>query len=177
MMRFERTKLQDAYFLTLEKKEDDRGFFARAWCVDEFRTMGIVTTFVQANIGYNKKKGTLRGFHYQSTPFEEAKLVRCVSGSIYDVIIDLRKLSSTYKKWQGFYLKSDDHTSLYIPQGFAHAYMTLEDDTEVFYMVSEFYVPDAEKGIRWNDPTFSVNWPEGGPKFISQKDRGWKDYD
>jgi dTDP-4-dehydrorhamnose 3,5-epimerase len=177
MMRFERTKLQDAYFITLEKKEDERGFFARAWCVDEFRTMGIETTFVQANIGYNKRKGTLRGFHYQSAPYEEAKLVRCVSGSIFDVIIDLRKRSSSYKKWQGFYLKSDDHSSLYIPQGFAHAYMTLEDETEVFYMVSEFYVPDAEGGIRWNDPGFSVKWPEGGPKFISQKDRGWKDYD
>lgn len=169
-MHFHRTKLNDAYIISPDKKSDGRGFFSRAWCVEEFRANGIRETFVQANIGYNNKKGTLRGFHYQIAPHEEAKLIRCISGKIYDVIIDLRSGSSTYLKWEGFYLNAIDHSMLFIPKGFAHAYMTLEDNTEIYYMVSEFYSPQAERGIKWNDPFFRVEWPNGRPKIVSQKE-------
>lgn len=175
-MEFQKTELKDAYLLTPDKKSDDRGFFARAWCVDEFQKQGIKDTFVQANIGFNAKKRTLRGFHYQAAPYEEAKLIRCTAGEVYDVIIDVRQSSPTYKQWQGFYLKAGEHTLLYIPKGFAHAYMTLRDNTEVFYMVSQFYTPEAERGIRWNDPAFNVSWPQDGPLILSEKDKNYADF-
>jgi dTDP-4-dehydrorhamnose 3,5-epimerase len=175
-MQFRQINLKDAYLITLDKKSDERGFFARTWCVDEFRKHGIEETFVQANIGLSIKRRTLRGFHYQSEPYEEAKLVRCTAGAIFDVIIDLRTFSPTFKQWQGFELYAEEHSLLFIPKGFAHAYMTLKDNTEVFYMVSQFYTPNAEKGIRWDDPTFNIPWPEGGPIIISEKDKKYVDF-
>jgi dTDP-4-dehydrorhamnose 3,5-epimerase len=175
-VRFIKTNLKDVYCIELRKIEDERGFFARALCANEFRKNGLNDTFVQANIGYNFKKGTLRGFHYQVAPSEEAKLIRCISGAIYDVLIDLRPTSPTYHRWEGYYLRAEEYSMLFIPKGFAHAYMTLEDNTEVYYSVSEFYSPESERGIRWNDPAFQISWPEGGPKVISKKDNDWEDY-
>jgi dTDP-4-dehydrorhamnose 3,5-epimerase len=172
---FTETKLKDAYIIEIEKLEDTRGFFARSWCQKEFDKHGLVSTIVQANISWNKKRGTLRGMHYQIPPYEEVKLVRCSHGSIYDVIIDLRKDSPTYKQWLGVQLTADDHNLLYVPGGFAHGFQTLEDDTEVVYQVSQFYTPGAEAGLRCDDPTFNINWPLE-VRVISDKDRNWPDY-
>jgi dTDP-4-dehydrorhamnose 3,5-epimerase len=172
---FTETKLKDAYIIEIEKLEDTRGFFARSWCQKEFDKHGLVSTIVQANISWNKKRGTLRGMHYQIPPYEEVKLVRCSHGSIYDVIIDLRKDSPTYKQWLGVQLTADDHNLLYVPGGFAHGFQTLEDDTEVVYQVSQFYTPGAEAGLRCDDTTFNINWPLE-VRVISDKDRNWPDY-
>jgi dTDP-4-dehydrorhamnose 3,5-epimerase len=172
---FTETKLKDAHIIEIEKLEDTRGFFARSWCRKEFDEHGLISTVVQANISWNKKRGTLRGMHYQIPPYEEVKLVRCSRGSIYDVIIDLRKDSHTYKQWLGVELTADDYKLLYVPGGFAHGFLTLEDDTEVVYQVSQFYTPGAEAGLRWDDPAFSINWPLE-VQVISDKDRNWPDY-
>lgn len=174
-MIFVETKLKDAHIIEIEKLEDTRGFFARSWCRNEFDEHGLVSTVVQANISWNKKRGTLRGMHYQVPPYEEVKLVRCSRGSIYDVIIDLRKDSPTYKQWLGVELTADDYKLLYVPGGFAHGFQTLEDDTETVYQVSQFYTPGAEAGLRWDDPTFNINWPLE-VRVISDKDRNWPDY-
>lgn len=174
-MIFVETKLKDAHIIEIEKLEDTRGFFARSWCRNEFDEHGLVSTVVQANISWNKKRGTLRGMHYQVPPYEEVKLVRCSRGSIYDVIIDLRKGSPTYKQWLGVELTADDYKLLYVPGGFAHGFQTLEDDTETVYQVSQFYTPGAEAGLRWDDPTFNINWPLE-VQVISEKDRNWPDY-
>jgi dTDP-4-dehydrorhamnose 3,5-epimerase len=172
---FAETKLKDAHVIEIEKLEDTRGFFARSWCRKEFDEHGLISTVVQANISWNKKGGTLRGMHYQIPPYEEAKLVRCSRGSIYDAIIDLRKDSPSYMQWLGVELTADDYKLLYVPGGFAHGFQTLEDDTEVVYQVSQFYTPGAEAGLRWNDPTFNINWPFD-VRVISDKDRNWPDY-
>jgi len=171
---FAETKLKDAHIIEIEKMEDTRGFFARSWCRKEFDRHGLVSTVVQANISWNKKRGTLRGMHYQVAPYEEVKLVRCSRGSIYDVIIDLRKDSATYKEWLGVELTADEYKLLYVPGGFAHGFQTLEDDTEVVYQVSQFYTPGAEAGLRWDDPAFNINWPLE-VQVISDKDRNWPD--
>ena len=175
-MIFEPTKLQDAFVLELERREDERGFFARAWCQREFETRGLVTDLVQANIAYNARRGTVRGLHYQIAPFEEAKIVRCVRGSIWDVIIDLRPDSVTFCQWFGIELSAVDRRQLYVPKGFAHGYQTLTDDSEIFYLVSEFYSPTSERGIRWNDPRFAIAWPVGDRIDVSPKDRAWPDF-
>jgi dTDP-4-dehydrorhamnose 3,5-epimerase len=172
---FTKTKLKDTHIIEIEKLEDTRGFFARSWCRKEFDEHGLISTVVQANISWNKKKGTLRGMHYQIPPYEEVKLVRCSRGSIYDVIIDLRKDSPSYMQWLGVELTADDYKLLYVPGGFAHGFQTLEDDTEVVYQVSQFYTPGAETGLRWEDPAFSINWPLD-VQVISDKDRNWPDY-
>jgi len=172
---FVETKLKDAHIIEIEKLEDARGFFARSWCRNEFDEHGLVSTLVQANISWNKKRGTLRGMHYQVPPYEEVKLVRCSRGSIYDVIIDLRKDSPTYKQWLGVELTADDYKLLYVPGGFAHGFQTLEDDAEVVYQVSQFYTPGAEAGLRWDNPAFNINWPLE-VQVISDKDRNWPDY-
>ncbi|NOU66743.1 dTDP-4-dehydrorhamnose 3,5-epimerase [Paenibacillus sp. LMG 31461] len=169
-MLFTETKLKNAYIIELDKIEDERGFFARSWCRDEFEQRRMNPNLVQCNISYNKKKGTLRGMHYQCAPHEEAKLVRCTRGAIYDVIVDLRPESETYKKWISVELTADNRTMLYIPEGFAHGFQTLQDETEVFYQMSESYEPKCARGVRWDDPAFGIAWPEGNNIIISDKD-------
>lgn len=174
-MIFTETNLKDAHIIEIEKLEDDRGFFARSWCRKEFENSGLVYDMVQANVSWNKRKGTLRGMHYQRPPYEETKVVRCTRGSIYDVIIDLRPDSPTYKQWLGVELTADNYKMLYVPGGFAHGFQTLQDDTEVIYQVSQFYTPGAEGGIRWDDPAFQIDWPLE-VQVISDKDRSWPDF-
>ena len=174
-MIFEETKLKGAFIIKLERLEDERGFFARAWCQKEFDDRGINSRIVQANLSYNKQKGTLRGMHYQLSPYEEAKLVRCFRGAIYDVIVDLRSDSPTYKDWIGVELNAKNRQVLFVPEGFAHGFQTLEDHTEVFYQVSEFYTPGAESGARYNDSAFDIEWPLP-VSVISEKDAEWADY-
>jgi len=158
-MIFNQTKLRDAFVIELDKFEDERGFFARTWDKTIFEKNGLNPTLVQVNISFNLKKGTIRGLHYQKPPFEEAKLVRCTRGKIFDVIIDLRKNSQTYKDWFGEKLTQENHKMLYVPERFAHGYQTLEDNTEILYQVSQIYSPSSEEGIRWNDPAFKIKWP------------------
>jgi len=174
-MKFKATKLKGAFIIEMELIRDSRGFFARAWCQKEFEDHGLVAQVVQANVSYNRKKGTLRGMHYQVAPVEETKLVRCVRGGIYDVIIDLRPESPTYKQWMGVELTAENYKMLYVPENFAHGLQTLEDDTEVIYQVSQFYTPGAERGMRWNDPAFRIEWPQD-IEVISDKDADWPDY-
>jgi dTDP-4-dehydrorhamnose 3,5-epimerase len=175
-MIFTETKLKGAFIVELERLEDDRGFFARAWCKKEFEKHDLNSRLAQSNISFNRKKHTLRGMHYQVQPREEAKLVRCTRGAIYDVIIDLRPESTTYLQWIAEELTADNHRMLYVPEGFAHGYLSLAKNTEIFYQVSEFYSPEFECGVRWNDPSFSIDWPEIHNLVISEKDMKWPDY-
>lgn len=175
-MKFNKTAILGAYIIELEKVGDGRGFFARAWCQKEFREHDLVTQFVQCNLSFNKRGNTLRGMHYQSAPLEEVKLVRCTRGAIFDVIIDLRPESSTFLKWIGVELTSDNYNMLYIPEGFAHGYLTLTEEAEVFYQVSQFYSPGHERGVRWNDPVFKIDWPIDGDLVISEKDNNWPNF-
>ena len=174
-MIFTETRLKGAYIIEPEKFEDERGFFARTFCRREFESHGLNPNVVQCNISYNKKKGTLRGMHYQIAPFEEAKLVRCTKGAIYDVIIDLRPTSSTYCQWISEELTEDNYRMLYVPEGFAHGFLTLSEDAEVFYQMSEFYMPEYARGIRWNDPSFNISWPID-VAVISEKDKTLPDF-
>lgn len=173
-MIFTETKLKGSFLIDLEKLKDERGFFARSWCKKEFENCGIHLDVVQSNISYNKQKGTLRGMHYQTSPHGEAKVVCCTNGAIYDVIIDLRKDSATFKQWLGVELSRKNYQMIYIPEDFAHGFLTLVDDTEVSYQMSEFYYPDYAKGIRWNDPEFAIQWP-GEVKLISDRDGSYPD--
>ena len=175
-MIFKETKLQGAFVIAIEKRQDERGFFARAWCKTEFEAHGLNVHLVQANLAFSQKKGTLRGMHYQVSPYEEAKLVRCIKGAIFDVAIDLRPDSPTYKSWVGVELTDDNHKMLYIPENFAHGYQTLTDNAEVFYQVSQFYSPESERGVRWDDPAFGIKWLETDDVVISEKDKNWLDY-
>lgn len=174
-MLFHETELKGAFIIEVKKLEDERGFFGRSFCMKEFEEHGLNPAVVQANVSYNKKKATLRGMHYQVSPYEETKLVRCVRGAIYDVIIDLRKDSETYRKWIGVELTEGSYRMLFVPEGFAHGFITLKDETEVIYQVSQFYTPGSEKGLRWNDPAFQIEWPLT-PEIISEKDKSHPDY-
>lgn len=174
-MIFIETELAGAYIIDLERREDDRGFFARTWCQQEFEAHGLVARIVQANTSYNKLKGTLRGMHYQRAPYAETKLVRAARGAIYDVIVDLRPASPTYRRWIGVELTADNRRALFVPEGFAHGFQTLEDNTDVSYQVSAFYTPGAEGGARHNDPAFDIVWPLP-VSVISEKDATWPDY-
>ena len=158
-MIFKETELKGAFVIELDPIRDERGFFARTWCRKEFEAHGLNSDLVQCNTSFNKKKGTLRGMHYQVAPHEEAKLIRCTMGAIYDVIIDIRKESKTYKQWFACELTAENRKMLYVPKGFAHGFQTLEDNTEVFYQMSEFYKPEYAKGIRWDDPSIGITWP------------------
>ena len=174
-MKFIETKLEGAYLIEPERFEDKRGFFARIFCREEFEAHGLNPNVAQCNISFNKKKGTLRGMHYQIKPHEEAKSVRCTRGAIYDVIIDLRQDSPTYCQWTSVELTADNYKMLYIPEGFAHGFQTLEDNTVVFYQMSEFYYPESARGLRWNDPVFGIEWPMN-KLIISDKDKSYKDF-
>lgn len=171
-MIFTETRLPGAFTIDLERREDDRGFFARVYCEREFREHGLMPHIAQANMSSNPRRGTLRGMHYQVEPFREAKLVRCTRGAIHDVIADLRPESPTHLQWVGVDLTAENGRMLYVPEGFAHGFVTLEDDTEVTYQVSEFYAPGAEQGIRWDDPALGIRWP-AEVRVISDKDRAW----
>ena len=175
-MLFIETKLKGAFVIELEKYSDDRGFFSRAWCQKEFKEQGINSQFVQANIGFSKNSGTIRGIHYQIAPFEEAKLVRCIRGAIFDVVLDLRPELPSFKQWFGVELRDENRKMLYVPEGCAHGYQTLVDNTEVFYQVSQVYSPESERGIRWNDPEFDIEWPIDEDLVISEKDQNWPDF-
>ena len=158
-MQFIQTPLAGAYLIQPEAISDNRGFFARSFCEKEFAVHGLSTKSVQCNISYNNKRGTLRGMHFQHKPNAEAKLVRCTSGAIYDVIIDLRENSPTFSRWVGYELTSSNHNAMYIPEGFAHGFQTLVDDSEVFYQMFNFFVPESAGGVRWDDPAFKIEWP------------------
>ena len=174
-MKFNSTPLEGAYTIELEPFSDERGFFARGWCAREFEEAGLVGITAQLNVSYNERKGTLRGMHYQVAPYEEVKLVRCVSGALFDVIIDIRPDSPTYRQHYGVELSARNRTMLYVPEGFAHGFQTLEDQTEAIYQVSEFYTPTAELGVRYNDAQFAIEWPVELSN-ISDKDAAWPDF-
>jgi len=174
-MIFTESCIKGAFLIDIARLEDERGFFARSWCEREFAINHIETKWVQANISYNKKKGTLRGMHYQALPYEEDKLVRCTTGAIYDVIVDLRQGSDTLKKWIAVELSAENRRMIYVPKGFAHGFITLQDNSEVFYLMSEFYTPGYSRGFRWNDPAFGLKWP-GKVTVISEKDVSYPDF-
>lgn len=174
-MIFKETRLKGAFIIELERREDERGFFARSWCQHEFEDHGLNPAAAQCNISFNKKKGTLRGMHYQAKPDEEARLVRCTSGSIFDVIIDLRPDSPTFKQWTGEELTSDNYRMFYVPEGFAHGFLTLKDQTEVFYQMSQFYASASARGVRWDDPAFGIRWPIS-VQVISERDKSYPDF-
>lgn len=175
-MRFEETQLPGAYVVELEKFGDERGFFARAFCAQEFEAQELSTKFVQVNNSFSAEKGTLRGMHYQVAPHQETKLVRCIRGAMYDIILDMRQDSPTFGEHYGVELSAENRKMLYVPKGFAHSFVTLEDGTESFYFVDEIYAPHAERGVRWNDPQFGVLWPIT-PTVISDKDARFPDFD
>lgn len=174
-MKFEATSIPGAWLVGLEPYADDRGFFARGWCRKEFAAHGIAADIAQVNISYNRCMHTLRGFHYQLAPYGEDKLMRCTRGSVHDVMIDLRPESPTYKKHIPVVLSGANYRMLLVPKGCANAFLTLEDETEVTYLVSQYYTPAAERGIRWDDPAFAITWPFA-PAVISSKDSSWPDY-
>jgi dTDP-4-dehydrorhamnose 3,5-epimerase len=172
---FNETRLKGAFVLEVERHEDDRGFFARSWCQAEFRAHGLHPTIAQCNISFNRRKGTLRGMHYQAVPFQEAKLVRCTAGALYDVIIDLRRDSATYMQHLGEVLSAANKKMLYVPEGFAHGFQTLEDNTEVFYQMSQVHSPAHARGVRYDDPAFGIRWPIG-EVVIADRDRAYPDF-
>lgn len=174
-MIFQETKLAGAFVIELEKFEDDRGFFARSWSEREFAERGLEPHLAECNVSFNAKRGTLRGMHYQASPHGQAKLVRCTIGSIFDVIVDLRPESSTFKQWTSVELTARNHRMLYVPKDFAHGFQTLEDDTEVFYQMSHPYAAPAGRGVRWNDPAFGIAWPEG-ERTIIERDQTFPDF-
>ena len=175
-MRFIPTPLRDACLIALEPHADERGFFARTFCEREFASEGLETRFVQGNSALSRKRGTLRGLHYQLPPSAEVKLVRCMRGAIYDVIVDLRPDSPTYRRWFGAELDQDNCLTMYVPRGFAHGLLTLTDDVETHYLVSAFYAAAEERGLRYDDPALDIRWP-AEPVEISPKDRSWPDFD
>jgi dTDP-4-dehydrorhamnose 3,5-epimerase len=174
-MIFEETRIFGVLAIHPELVRDERGFFARSWCQQEFASQDLNSRLVQCNISGSSKKGTLRGMHYQTTPYGETKLIRCTRGSIFDVALDLRRNSPTYKQWMGTVLTGENHLMLCIPEGCAHGFLTLEDDCEVFYQMSEFYHPEAARGVRWNDPAFGIEWP-GKVEVISARDAAYSDF-
>jgi len=174
-MNFTETRLKDAHIIDIKEIADERGFFARGWCQDEFETHGLNPNIVQLNIGFNHKRGTLRGMHFQKAPKAEVKLVRCTRGAIFDVLIDLRRNSPTYGQWLGVELTEENHRMLYVPEGFAHGYQTLVDRTEICYQTSEFYAPELASGVCFDDPAFGIQWPLA-VEIISNRDRNWPPY-
>jgi dTDP-4-dehydrorhamnose 3,5-epimerase len=174
-MEFRETKLKGAFLILLKRIEDERGYFARAWCSAEFAGRGLTSSISQINVGFSPSKGTLRGLHYQEAPHAESKLVRCTRGAIWDVIVDLRPGSPTRGQWVGAELTADNANMIFAPEGFAHGYQTLCDDTEVGYLTSQPYAPQAARGVRYNDPSLGIAWPLP-PRLISRSDESWPDF-
>jgi len=170
-MKFVETELKSAFVIEPERRDDERGFFARVFCEREFAAHGLETCFVQCSISFNGRKGSLRGMHYQAPPHEETKLVRCTMGAIYDVIVDLRTASPTFRHWIGVELSAENRRTLYVPKGFAHGFQTLQDNSEVFYQISQFYAPQLARTEPWNDPGLGIRWPLV-PSVMSQRDAG-----
>jgi len=175
VMKFCETRISGVFEICLELRPDERGFFARSWCQKEFADHGLNSKLVQCNISRNTRKGTLRGMHFQEAPFSETKIVRCTRGSVYDVVIDLRPDSKTFKNWIAVTLTEKAGNSMYIPDGCAHGFLTLTDGADVFYQMSEFYKPEAARGVRWNDSAFGIHWP-AEVKVISDRDRTYSDF-
>jgi dTDP-4-dehydrorhamnose 3,5-epimerase len=175
-MIFAETKLAGVYTIDMQCLKDERGFFGRSFCRNEFFERGLNPEVAQCNISFNRYAGTLRGMHYQEAPFAEDKLVRCTRGNLYDVVVDLRRESPTFKQWIALELSADNWRMLYIPKGCAHGFLTLADNTEIVYQMSEFYHPESGRGVRWNDPAFGIEWPERNRVMMSEKDRNWADY-
>jgi dTDP-4-dehydrorhamnose 3,5-epimerase len=174
-MIFTETPIAGAYVVEVERMEDDRGFFARTWCQREFEGHGLNSRLVQCSLSFSRRKGTLRGMHYQAPPHAEAKLVRCTAGAVYDAIVDLRPGSKSFRQWFGIELTADNRRALFIPEGLAHGFLTLADQTEVFYQMSEFYTPGGARGVRWNDPAFGIQWP-AAVAVISPRDAAYPDF-
>ncbi len=175
-MIFHETKLPGVFEIQIQPHSDERGFFARSWCQREFAQHGLNAKLAQCNISVTSQKGTLRGMHFQAAPFAEAKLVRCTRGAIYDVVVDLRSQSPTFREWIAVVLTAEKHNMVYVPGGCGHGFQTLQDDIEVFYQMSEFYNPDAARGVRWDDPAFRITWPEK-VEVISERDRTYPDFE
>ncbi|HKW64935.1 MAG TPA: dTDP-4-dehydrorhamnose 3,5-epimerase [Candidatus Acidoferrum sp.] len=174
-MEFLKTKLPGVFEIHIEAKPDERGFFARTWCQNEFESEGLAGTLVQCSLSFNKRKGTLRGMHYQVVPHEETKLVRCTQGVIYDVVLDLRPNSTAFKNWIGVELTAEKRNMIYVPQGCAHGFLTLEDRCEVLYEMSEFQHAESARGVRWDDPAFQIKWP-ATVEVISERDRNYPNF-
>ena len=175
-MKFSETIIKGAFLVDIERREDERGFFARVWCAEELAAAGIDPSVAQVNMSFNGKTGTLRGLHFQHGEHAEGKFIRCIRGSLYDVIVDIREESPTYGKWFGVELNSSNKMALYAPPGCAHGFQTLEDGTEILYMSSSPYHGAAEGGIRWDDPAFGIKWPAAEARIISAKDLEWPDF-
>jgi dTDP-4-dehydrorhamnose 3,5-epimerase len=167
---FTPTPIKDAWLVEVKRLEDERGFFARSFCQQEFKEHGLDPRLAQCNVSFNAKRGTLRGLHYQAAPHEEAKLVRCTQGAIWDVVVDLRRESPSFKCWHGVELTAENRRALYVPGGCAHGFQTLSDDAEVLYLMSEFYHPGSARGLPWDDPAFGIRWPLADP-ILSARDR------
>lgn len=174
-MQFIKTKLEGVFLIKPQVFEDERGFFLESYSQKEFEKQGIDANFVQDNHSKSVKKGVLRGLHFQSPPYTQSKLLRVIKGSVYDVVLDLRKNSPTFGQWEGFTLSAENFDMLYVPKGFAHGFCTLEDDTEFLYKTDEFYVPESEGGIIWNDPDLKIDWPVENP-ILKERDKNWPEF-
>jgi dTDP-4-dehydrorhamnose 3,5-epimerase len=175
-MIFTETSVSGVWMIDLDRRSDERGFFARTWDSSELAERGLNARLAQCSISYNARRGTLRGMHYQAAPHEEAKLVRCTSGAIFDVALDLRPSSASFKGWFGVELTAENRRALYVPEGCAHGFLTLTDDSEVLYQITEVYAPDAARGVRWDDPAFGIDWP-GQVVVITGRDRTYPDFE
>ncbi len=175
-MTFHEAKLPGVREIRIEPRPDERGFFARCWCREEFESNGLTARIAQCSISLNVRKGTLRGMHHQVPPHEETKIVRCTRGSMYDVVVDLRPDSPMFKHWIAVVLSAEERNMLYVPEGCAHGFLTLEDNTEVFYQISEFHSPESARGVRWDDPAFGIVWPSQ-PEVISERDRTYPNFE
>lgn len=175
-MRFVETEIAGVTVVELERQEDERGFFARVWCREELAAQGLTGELAQCSVSRNPRAGTLRGMHFQRAPHEEAKLVRAMRGAIFDVVVDLRPGSETRGRWLGVELDAESGRGLYVPEGVAHGFQTLADDTDVLYLISAAYAPDAAGGVRWDDPAFGIAWPPAAERVISERDRSWPDW-
>jgi dTDP-4-dehydrorhamnose 3,5-epimerase len=174
-MKFTEAALPGTFLIDIDPHSDDRGFFARLWCKDELTRKGLVADLAQISVSFNRKRSTLRGMHYQVAPHEEVKLVRCTRGAIYDVLVDLRRDSPTFRRWISAELTAENRRTLYVPKGIAHGFQTLEDHTEVLYQISEFHRPESSRGVRWDDPAFRIEWPDPSP-ILSDRDSSFPDF-
>lgn len=175
-MKFAETKLSGAFVIEAERLEDERGFFARSWSQREFADHGLNPNLVECDVSYNTRRGTLRGMHLQTSPHSQVKVVRCTMGAIYDVIVDLRSSSPTFKRWFAIELTAENRLMLYVPEGCAHGYQTLKDSSEVFYQMSAYYAPEYSQGVRWNDPAFGIEWPHTVAPIMNTRDREYPDF-